>query len=127
MSALIIFSQSSYAQVSASGAHTSIPFKQDKQPSDSMAYQGLAGALLAGLAAYGVILGLKRYRDKFSVNPKTARRLRTLEAIRLGKTSMLYVIEYNGQELLLAESAKGIQLLTAAQLANVQESAVNNA
>jgi len=76
-----------------------------------MAYQSIAALFLVSCAAYGIIFGLKRYKDKIGGGTKSARRLRTVEAIRLGKASMLYVVEYNGEELLIAESAHGLQLL----------------
>lgn len=92
-------------------ARGAIPFKQEKQGGDTQIYQSLAAVALAGLAAYGIIVGLKRHGGKAGAAPGRTRRLRMVEAVRLGRRGMLYVVEYQGQELLLAESEHGIQLL----------------
>lgn len=102
--------------------HNSIPFKQDKQSTDTLAYQSVAALVLVGLAAYGIVFGLKRYGGKLSDKLGRMRRVHIVEAVRLGRRSMLYVVEYHGQELLLAESEHGVQLVTKHQL-----SAPNNA
>lgn len=94
----------------AGAPHTAIPFKQEKQSTDTMAYQSLAALVLVGLAAYGIVFGLKRFGRVAGPLGK-ARRARTVDAIRLGRRSMLYVVEYRGNELLLAESEHGVQLL----------------
>ncbi|MFZ6765886.1 flagellar biosynthetic protein FliO [Undibacterium sp. Di26W] len=115
------------AQTSVAAPHTAIPFKQDKQSNDTMAYQSIAALFLASCAAYGIVLGLKRYRDKIGGGGiKSSRRLRTVEAIRLGKTSMLYVVEYNGEELLIAESTHGLQLLNSSPVKPQDESVASD-
>ncbi|MES2933112.1 MAG: flagellar biosynthetic protein FliO [Pseudomonadota bacterium] len=91
--------------------HSAIPFKQEKQSIDTLAYQSLAALVLVGLAAYGIAIGLKRFGAIKGGPLGNARRVRTVDAIRLGKRSMLYVVEYQGQEILLAESEQGVQLL----------------
>jgi flagellar biogenesis protein FliO len=95
----------------AAQPHSGIPFKQETQATDTLAYQSLAGVVLAALAAFGIVLGLKRF-GKFGGPLAKTRRLHTVEAIRLSRRSMLYVVEYQGQELLLAESEHGIQLVS---------------
>lgn len=95
----------------ASAAPNAIPFKQEKQSTDTLAYQSLAALVLVGLAAYGIVFGLKRAGGIKGGLLGKSRRARTLDAIRLGRRSMLYVVEYRGQELLLAESEHGVQLL----------------
>ena len=100
------------AKAIASTPHGAIPFKQEKQSTDTLAYQSFAALILVGLAAYGIVFGLKRFGGAAGVLPGKVRRVRTLEAIRLGKHSTLHVVEYQGRELLLAESEHGVQLLT---------------
>lgn len=102
------------ATASAGTPHAAIPFKQDKQATDTLAYQSFAALVLVGLAAYGIVFGLKRFRGMAGGPQGKVRRVRTLEAIRLGKSSMLYVVEYHGRELLLAENEHGVQLLISA-------------
>ncbi|BBB70236.1 hypothetical protein UNDYM_5983 (plasmid) [Undibacterium sp. YM2] len=92
-----------------------------------MAYQSIAALLLASCAAYGIVLMLKRYRDKLGGSGKSSCRVKTVEATRLGKTSMLYVVEYNGQELLIAESPQGVQLMMSSPLLLKEESATKDA
>ena len=89
-----------------------IPFKHDKQATGSLAYQSFAGLVLDGLAACGIVLGLKRYGGKLGGRLGQTRRVQMLEAIRLSRRSTLYVVQYQGQELLLAESEHGIALVS---------------
>ena len=100
------------AIAAANAAHGAIPFKQEKQSTDTLAYQSFAALVLVGLAAYGIVFGLKRFGGFMNGPLGKARRLRTIEAIRLGRRSMLFIVEYKGQELLLVESDQGVQLLT---------------
>jgi flagellar biogenesis protein FliO len=100
----------------APAPHSAIPFKQETQSTDSLAIQSFALVVLAGLAAFGVVLGLKRFGGKFGVQLGGSRRVRTVEAIRLSRRSMLYVVEYQGQELLLAEGEHGVQLVSSRPL-----------
>lgn len=97
-----------------------IPFKQEKQTTDTLAYQSLAGLVLAGLAAYGVVIGLKRFGGRTGGALRKARRVHTVEATRLSRRSMLYIVEYRGRELLIAENDQGVQLLASQPL--IQES-----
>jgi hypothetical protein len=100
----------------ASGAatpHGAIPFKQDKQGGGSLAYQSVAGLVLAGLAAYGIVLGLKRYGGSAVGGPlRRQRRLQMVESLRLSRKSVLHVVDYQGEQLLLAESEHGLQLVS---------------
>ncbi len=89
-----------------------IPFKQEKQGGESLPYQSLAGVVLAGLAAYGIVAAIKHLRANPGLPLRKTRRVQTLEATRLGRKSMLYVVDYHGQELLLAEGEHGIELLS---------------
>lgn len=89
-----------------------IPFKQEKQSTETLAYQSFVGLLLAGLAAYGIVLGLKRFSGRTDGVLRKARRIHALEAYRLSRRNMLYVVEFRGQELLLAENEQGVQLLS---------------
>lgn len=100
----------------APAPHSAIPFKQDKQSGNAMALQSLAGVVLAGLAAYGAVLALKRRRGGASGPARSQRRLHILESKRLGRGSALHVVTYHDQELLLAESEHGVQLLSSRAL-----------
>jgi flagellar biogenesis protein FliO len=124
---------SASASASAAAPHTAIPFKQEKQSTDTLAYQSFAALVLVGLAAYGIVFGLKRFGWMGGGPIGKARRVRTVDAIRLGRRSMLFVVEYQGKELLLAESEHGVQLLldgpiapaAAAPAQSVKEGAAN--
>ncbi|NHZ42594.1 flagellar biosynthetic protein FliO [Massilia aquatica] len=105
-------------------AHTPIPFKQDKQGAGSLAYQSMAGLVLAALAAYGVIFALKRYSLKGGGPLRQARRLRTIESMRLSRRSTLHVVHYDGEELLLAESDNGLRLVSSRSAVAVEAKAV---
>jgi flagellar biogenesis protein FliO len=100
------------ADASAEAPRSNIPFKQEKHSTDSLAYQSIAGLVLAGLAAYGIILGLKRQGGRPGGMLRKTRHVQVIEATRLGRRGMLYLVEYRGQELLLAEGEQGIQLLS---------------
>ncbi|NHZ89935.1 hypothetical protein F2P45_13065 [Massilia sp. CCM 8733] len=106
---------------------TSIPFKQDKQGAGSLAYQSMAGLVLAALAAYGVIFALKRYTLKGGGPLRQARRLRTIESMRLSRRSTLHVVHYDGEELLLAESENGLRLVSSRSATVVETKAAKAA
>lgn len=100
------------AEMPASAPRTTIPFKQEKQSTDTLAYQSIAALVLVGLAAYGIVFGLKRFGGTMTGRLGKLQRVRTIESIRLGRRSVLHVVEYQGKELLLAESEHGVQLLS---------------
>ena len=104
------------AKTPASAPHSAIPYKQEKQTTDTLAYQSFAALVLVGLAAYGIVFGLKRFGGLSGGLPGKGRRARLIEATKLGRRSMLYVVEYQGQELLLAEGEHGVQLLMSGPL-----------
>ncbi|MGZ3182493.1 MAG: hypothetical protein ACXU8N_08640 [Telluria sp.] len=88
-----------------------IPFKRDKAGGDAAPYQALAGVVLAGLAAYGVVLALKRHGGKGlpgAAGARAERRLRVLESVRVGRRGMLHVVAYRGRELLFTEGEHGL-------------------
>ena len=89
---------------------TTIPYKQEHQSTDTLAYQSLAALVLVGFAAYGIALGLKRF-NLVSSGSNQKKRARTIDTVRLSRRSTLFVVEYQDRELLLVESEKGIQLL----------------
>lgn len=96
-----------------------IPFKHDKDSTPALAGRGLAVLALAALAAYGGALALKRFGVGTTVKLGGARRVRLAESVRLSRRSVLHVVHYRGEELLLAESEHGLQLVTSrAQEAN---------
>lgn len=93
-------------------AHSAIPYKQEKKTGDSLAWQSMAGLVLASLAAYGIVLGLKKMKLVQGGPLGRERHVRLLESTRLSRRSMLHVIDYHGQQLLLAESEHGIALVS---------------
>ncbi len=111
--------------VPTNATHGAIPFKQEKQATDVLAYQSFAALVLVGLAAYGIVFGLKRFGAMTGGPAGKVRRVRIIEAIRLGRRSTLHVIEYQGQELLLAESEHGLQLLISAPAPAAGQGAAN--
>lgn len=102
---------SASAPSAPSAPHSAIPFKQDKHGDDTLAYQSIAGLVLAGLAAYGIVLGLKHFGGPRGTAMRKSRRLHVHESLRLSRHSVLHVVNYRDEELLLAENEHGIQLL----------------
>lgn len=96
----------------APAPRSAIPYKQEKQGGGSLAWQSLAGLVLASLAAYGIILALKKFKYAPGGALRTARRVSLLESTRLSRRSTLHVVDYHGEELLLAESEHGIALVS---------------
>lgn len=100
------------AQVaSAPPAKTAIPFKQDKESGADLAARAAGVLALGALAAYGGAVALKRSGLAGRTLPGKTRRVRVAETVRLSRRSVLHVVEYRGEELLLAESEHGLQLI----------------
>ena len=99
------------AEPAAAAPHSAIPYKQEKQGGAGVAYQGLAGLILASLAAYGIVLGLKKMKSMPGGALRKQRRMTLVETTRLSRRSLLHVVDYHGEELLLAESEHGLTLL----------------
>jgi hypothetical protein len=94
---------------------SAIPFKQDEDSTAALAGRGLAVLALGALAAYGGALGLKRFglaRSGLTGLTGQVRRVRLLETVRLSRRSVLHVVQYRGEELLLAESEHGVRLVS---------------
>lgn len=102
-----------------------IPFKQDAVPTEALAYQSLAALMLAGLAAYGIVLALKRYSARGGV-AGTRRHLQIVQVHRLSRRSLLYVVMYGSEELLLAEHDHGLQLLSRRPTGDKPDSGATN-
>lgn len=102
------------APASAPAARPAIPFKHEKQSDGSLGFQALAALVLAGLAAYGMVYALKHYGVKGAAGGLVLRqrRVKTLESTRLGRRSVLHVIEYDGEQLLLAETEQKLEVLS---------------
>jgi flagellar biogenesis protein FliO len=102
------------ASASAGAPRTAIPFKHEKQSDGSLGFQALAALVLAGLAAYGIAYALKHYGMKGAAGGLVLRqrRVKTLESTRLGRRSVLHVIEYEGEQLLLAETEQKLEVLS---------------
>jgi len=102
------------AAEAAPAARPAIPFKHEKQSDGSLGFQALAALVLAGLAAYGIVYALKHYGVKGAAGGLVLRqrRVKTLESTRLGRRSVLHVIEYDGEQLLLAETEQKLEVLS---------------
>lgn len=97
------------------GSRSAIPFKQDEESTAALAGRGLAVLALGALAAYGGALALKRFglaRPGVAGLAGKVRRVRLLETVRLSRRSVLHVVHYRGEELLLAESEHGVRLVS---------------
>lgn len=97
------------------GARSAIPFKQDEESTAALAGRGLAVLALAALAAYGGARALKRFGLARPGLPGLTRRVRLLETVRLSRRSVLHVVHYRGEELLLAEGEHGVHLVSSRQ------------
>ena len=100
------------AAPAAAAPRTAIPYKQEKQGGGSAAFQGVAGLILASLAAYGIVLGLKKMKNVPGNPLRRERRMTLVESTRLSRRSMLHVVDYRGEELLLAESEHGLTVVS---------------
>lgn len=113
--ALPCMAQSTAAAAAAAAAaapRTAIPYKQEKQGGGSAVFQSVAGLILASLAAYGIVLGLKKMKNVPGSPLRKERRMTLVESTRLSRRSMLHVVDYRGEELLLAESEHGLTLVS---------------
>ena len=99
-------------QPATQAPRSAIPYKQEKHGGDNLAWQSMAGLLLASLAAYGIVLGLKKLKVMQRGPLGRERGVKLLESTRLSRRSVLHVVDYHGQELLLAESEHGITLVS---------------
>jgi len=103
--------QAARVQAPAPAAAQGIPFKHDKESAPALAGRGIALVALAAFAAYGGALALKRYGLGAAGPLGRARRVRLAESVRLSRRSVLHVVHYRGEELLLAEHDHGLQLM----------------
>lgn len=111
--ALPCMAQSTPAPAPAAAApRTAIPYKQEEQGGGSAVFQSVAGLILASLAAYGIVLGLKKMKNVPGSPLRKERRMTLVESTRLSRRSMLHVVDYRGEELLLAESEHGLTLVS---------------
>lgn len=101
----------SASDAGAPPAKTPIPFKQDKESGAGLAARAAGVLVLGALAAYGGAVALKRSGLAGRTLPGKTRRVRLAETVRLSRRSVLHVVEYRGEELLLAESEHGLQLI----------------
>lgn len=100
------------AAPAAAAPRTAIPYKQEKQGGGSAVFQSVAGLILASLAAYGIVLGLKKMKNVPGNPLRKERRMTLVESTRLSRRSMLHVVDYRGEELLLAESEHGLTVVS---------------
>jgi len=93
-------------------AKPAIPFKQDADSSGSLAARAAGVLVLAALAAFGAAVAIKRFGLVPGVRADKVRRVRLAESVRLSRRSVLHVVDYDGEQLLLAESEHGIVLVS---------------
>jgi flagellar biogenesis protein FliO len=105
-----IFVAQAHGETSAAPTHTAIPYKQEKQPTESLAYQTIGSLALVTLIGYAVVLMLKKFNG-VSTRTSEKRRLKVTEVLRLSRRSTLYVVDYQGRELLIAEHEHEIRQL----------------
>lgn len=90
---------------------STIPFKRESRATTDMAWQSGAALALAGLAAYGAILLLKRFNARTVLgNPRT-RHVQVVESTRVSRKAVLHVVEYEGQRLLLGDNDGELRVL----------------
>jgi hypothetical protein len=96
-------------------AVSAIPYKHEKSGTDALAYRSLASLVLVAIVGYGIVLGLKRLGGHGTGSGRLLRgnrRLHQVEAMRISRQSSLHVVNYDGDELLLADGPQGVQLLS---------------
>lgn len=93
-------------------AKAAIPYKPETDSTGSLAARAVGVLVLAGLAAYGGAVALKRAGFSAVTRSGKTRRVRLAESVRLSRRSVLHVVEYGGEQLLLAENEQGIVLLS---------------
>lgn len=93
-------------------ARTSIPFKQDADSGGTLAARAAGVLVLAGLAAFGAAVAIRRFGLVPGAAAGKIRRLRLAESVRLSRRSVLHVVDYDGERLLFAESDQGIALVS---------------
>ncbi|HYD79899.1 MAG TPA: flagellar biosynthetic protein FliO [Paucimonas sp.] len=103
---------SSLAESTPAPQSVRLPFKQSTAQDDSVMYRALGAFFLACAAAGGIAYGIKRYLPRLGNKTKKANSLQRVETLRLTPRSVLHVIRYRDEEILIAESAHGIQFLT---------------
>jgi flagellar biogenesis protein FliO len=95
-----------------------VPFKQTGESEDWLVYQAAGAFLLACAAAYGIAFSLKRLRPQLPGKAARHTRLQVLETRRLTQRSTLFRIDFDGQELLIAESGQSLTVLASSQPAD---------
>ncbi|WP_332879676.1 flagellar biosynthetic protein FliO [Massilia sp. S19_KUP03_FR1] len=93
-------------------AKPAIPFKQDGDSGGSLAARAAGVLALAALAAFGAAVAIKRFGLVPGARPGKVRQVRLTESVRLSRRSVLHVVDYGGEQLLLAESEHGISLVS---------------
>ncbi len=92
-------------------APKAIPFKQESTSAGEQGMTSLAMVLLVGLAAYGATYYLKRHGAGRTGLLRKENGMRIIEVLRLSRRSTLYRVQYQGRELLFAESDNGLHQL----------------
>lgn len=98
---------------SAAGSPAVIPFKREPAAVSETAYR-TGAALLVCLAVGALAVYVLRSRKPGSLLLPTAGKLKILETRRVGAKSMLLVVQWNAEELLLSHGDGGTTLLARA-------------
>jgi hypothetical protein len=106
-----------FAEGSRTPAPARLPFKQSAEQDDATMYRALSAFFAACAVAGGLVYGIRRYGVRLpgmtagSRSAKKVHCLQRMEAIRLTQKTTLFVIRYRGEELLIAEGERGVQVL----------------
>lgn len=108
-------SLASAASMAAAGDGAAIPFKRD-DAAGSLALSGSSAwaVLLISAAAIGAVVIIRKKLKMPVLSGSQPRLVRVLETQRLGPRSLLSVVEFAGDQYLIAQSEHGITSLAVA-------------
>ena len=110
------------AQVSIA-AEKSIPFKTDNYSVGGMLFKVIFLLVIISVIAYAVSYAIKRYYFKGMVNQMAGKsKIQLLEMKRISPQLTLYRIRYDTKEILLAQSANGLLVVSEDKLVQTDES-----
>lgn len=96
-------------------------FKSEDPEAIGLAVRVVGGLIVAGLLAFGVIYGLKRFAPWVAVpQAEPGRRsVRIVETLRLTQKLSLFVVEFGTDRILLACSERGVTVVSNAALSDI--------
>ncbi len=97
---------------SALAQSASLPLKRDGGEDDALVYRALGAFALACAVAGGLAWGAKRYAPRLAVRRGGGDALERLETLRLTPRSTLFLVRWREQEMVLAESPSGLQVIS---------------